>query len=235
MVTRVSKGMIEDLTAEFAGKQNNLGLTGVVSEWDEQEAETTDKAMAPAAVVGAIAAVVGGGGGVNIQVFDTPGDHTYTPTPGLKSALVVATGGGGGGGRTGYGGGGSGNDGGAGAGGTAIALFDADDIGSSVSLNVGDRGLRMGAGTTPSGPGGVTSFLSLTANGGGGGAINNVAVGGSASGGLLNMTGGSGSGYNSGDDVNGAGGTSFWGGGYGAGGNSGQQGVSGVVFILEFL
>lgn len=50
MVTRVSSKMIDGLAEEVTSKFEEIGLTGVVSEWDEQEAETTDKAMAPAAV-----------------------------------------------------------------------------------------------------------------------------------------------------------------------------------------
>lgn len=62
MVTRVSSKMIDGLADEVASKLEDIGLTGVVSEWDEQEAETTDKAMVPTVVVGAIVALAGGGG-----------------------------------------------------------------------------------------------------------------------------------------------------------------------------
>lgn len=61
MVTRVSSKMIDGIAEEIASKFDEVGITGVVSEWDEQEAETTDKAMAPAAVVGATSALASGG------------------------------------------------------------------------------------------------------------------------------------------------------------------------------
>ena len=91
-----------------------------------------------------------GGGGpdgtlsVNIQVFDTPGAATYTPTEGMNQCIVECVGGGGGNASitisvdvtpsVAY------ASTGAGGGGYCKKLFTADDIGASQSLVVGAGG-----------------------------------------------------------------------------------------------
>lgn len=80
MVTRASSEMIDGLADEVASNLEDIGLTGVVSEWDEQEAETTDKAMVPAVVVGAIVALAGGGGASGQTASGKGGDSRVRVT-----------------------------------------------------------------------------------------------------------------------------------------------------------
>jgi hypothetical protein len=129
---------------------------------------------------------------VTVQVI-TAGTTTYTPTTGMKKALVIAVGGGGGGqsvtlaDEAGGGGGG---------GGTCIRLYTSAEIGASEPCVVG-------AASTAGGAGNATTFSAsgtlLTANGGAQGSTtgNTIVVGvqgaggagGTASGGDLNIPG----------------------------------------------
>lgn len=203
---------------------------------------------------------------VAIQV-KTVGSGTYTPTSGMRFALVIATGGGG-----------SSSDatntdsvtGGGGAGGTAIKLFTAAQVGVSKAYTVGAGGIRANPGgnglnttwntTDIVANGGVASAAQLTGattNTGAGGA------GGTATGGDINITGGSGGpGFivNTTNGLGGQGGASFWGGGatlptidtagvagacYGSGASGahaagatdrlGANGADGVIYIIEFI
>jgi hypothetical protein len=172
---------------------------------------------------------------INVQVFTASG--TYTPTPGMKHCIVIATGAGGGGGgadndatsgATGVGAGG-------GAGETRIGFFTAATIGSSQTVTLNAAG-TAGSATNGAngGAGGSTTFGSLiTANGGSGGTgSGNSAIDVSGTAGGAGGTGGSGGtlaidGGDGGDgfgmsvdgttDVSGGmggyGGNSFWGGG----------------------
>jgi hypothetical protein len=176
---------------------------------------------------------------VNIQKLTDSG--SFTPTSGLVSAIVFATGGGGGGGGadgadTASGGGG----GGGGAGGTAIGVFSNSQMtGATYACGVGGSGGSTSGGNGTAG--GTTTFTpssgtALTANGadfgnGSGqpavGARADGGVGGVASGGLFNVDGGDGA-DGAGDDVGemglgGLGGGAFW----GSGGSSGAAQGSG--------
>lgn len=240
-------GDIASLQAALDGKQAALGLAGLASQGEAEAGVVNDKAMTPLRVAQAVAAMAGGS--VALQVFTSSG--TYTPTAGMKFALVIATGGGAGG----KGGGANSTAGAGGApGGTAIGLFISAEIGASRSVTIGSGGSSSNAG-------GATVFMSMTANGGPSSGL----AGGTASGGLLNIQGGhAGNGFVESDALGGYGGSSFWGGGgngalstsggtnggdalvpgSGGGGGarasttpsgSGGSGADGVVFILEFL
>lgn len=141
---------------------------------------------------------------VNIQVFTSNG--TYTPTPGMKYCIVEVQGGGGGGagmpttppaqGTTVPLAGGSG-----GGGGYARKVLSASSVGPSQVVTVGLGGTGGLAGDNAGSAGGTTSFGSiLSANGGGGGGtwiasplaqFSNCGLGGTATGGDINITGGS--------------------------------------------
>ena len=162
----------------------------------------------------------GHGGLKSVQVFTSSG--TYTKPTGISTVKVTVTGGGGQGG--GYG---ASNDFGAGggAGGTAIEVIDVSGV-STVAVTVGAGG--SGAANNAHGnAGGTSSFGSFcSATGGNGGRHGNAGdtyggAGGTATGGDINLLGGSG---NNGQDnavTNGTdyrptwgiGGASFWGGG----------------------
>ena len=164
----------------------------------------------------------GHGGLKSVQVFDTAGTHTYTKPTGISTVKVTVTGGGGQGG--GYG---AANDFGAGggAGGTAIKVIDVSSI-STVTVNVGAGGSGGGTGADGNGGSGSSFGSHATGNGGSGGRHGNRGdtyggAGGTATGGDINLLGGSG---NNGQDnalTNGTdyrptwgiGGASFWGGG----------------------
>jgi hypothetical protein len=169
--------------------------------------------------------LAGGHGGLkSIQVFDTAGTgQTYTKPAGINTIKVFVTGAGGGGG--GYGGP---NDYGAGggAGGTAIKIIDATSI-TTVNVNVGTGGAGGSGAGAGTGGNGSSFGAYATGNGGAGGQHGNVGpvtggVGGSATGGDINITGGEGtngvdndyapSGTNYRPSY-GTGGASFWGGG----------------------
>lgn len=164
---------------------------------------------------------------INLQVFTSNG--TYTPTAGLRYALMIATGGGGGGGGADCTDSSAGTmGGGGGAGATAIGVFSASTIGASRSITIGAGG-TAGSDTGGNGGNGGTTTVSelLSAGGGFGGegiAANNhdrVANGGSGGsatvGALLIAGGGGGAGTSpftsTGIIHSGVGGASFWGGG----------------------
>ena len=181
--------------------------------------------------------------GMNIQVFSTPGAHTYVPTSGMKYCIVEVQGAGGGGGgiqmtNTNQ----SAAGGGGGAGGYCKSLLYATQIGTSQDVTVGAGGLGALGNVTGS-SGGNSSFATasgqsfgLTANGGVGGfgfagianAIGTTGggVGGAATGGnIINITGGCGTcAY-----TNAISGTVYW---PGAGGHSfvgnGPQAITNV-------
>ena len=192
-----------------------------------------------------------GGNANSVQVFTTGSSATYTAPTNLKRAIVFATGAGGGGGGVAsaalddaVGGGG----GGGAAGGTAIRIYTAAEMGSTATYTIGGGGnggsSAGGAGTaggntifTPSGGGTV-----LTANGGGlGFGVANATVGsrgeggvgGTATGGTLNIQGGDGS-DGAGNDVaeisfGGRSGSSFWGGGGRGASAQGVESTAGLV------
>lgn len=134
---------------------------------------------------------------VNIINITTPGAGVYTPTVGMRQCFVEIVGGGGGGGQEiSLSQAGVCHSGG--AGGYSAKLFTSEDIGSSQSYAVGAGGTTDNPGVT----GGTTTFGSfLTATGGTGGyisaglsasAIPN-GLGGTGSGGDVNIKGGAGS------------------------------------------
>jgi len=200
------------------------------------------------------------------QVFDSAGSHTWTKPAGINLIKVYVTGGGGGGGggTTNYNVGGGG-----GAGGTAIKIIDVSSV-SSVSVTVGNLGSGGGA-SSIGGTGTSSSFGSYcTANGGAGGFYAdsqnqpNYSIGGTCTGGDINIVGGCGEhhgAHNTGDSSGGGhGGSSYWGGGgsssnywtgtgpkggntiaYGAGGGGGTHnnvggagGRAGIVIVEEY-
>jgi len=172
-----------------------------------------------------------GGGFQSIQTFSSNG--TYTKPAGIKKIKVYTTGGGAGGAgaasNSDFGGGG-------GAGGTAIEVLDATSI-NTVTVTVGAGGAAV-TGDHHGNAGATSSFGSYhSASGGGVGRHGNAGnvfggAGGTASGGDINITGGSG---NFGDDsdnnhmAGGSGGSSFWGGaGRGCTGSGSYSGTDGV-------
>ena len=165
---------------------------------------------------------------VVIQTFTASG--TYTPTAGMVKCIVEvqAPGGGGGGPQTGHY-----NAGGGGAGGYAKKLLTAADIGASqtVTINAANPGTGGAIDANGVAGGSVTFGAIITCNGGlGGGAGGAGSAGGSASGGDINITGGSGThpiryaiATIYGNEVSGNGGSSILGGGGTGGYNSISQ------------
>lgn len=163
-----------------------------------------------------VAGVAVGALTINIQTFVAAGAATYTPTSGMKYAIIFATGGGGGGGA-GTNSATAGGGGGGGAGGTAIGVFSAATIGASKGLVIGAAGAAVGAG-------GNTTFGTtlLQGNGGGAGATESGAspgaggAGGTAPTGTFLLIGGDGNPGQTGNTVEGSGGNgggSMWGSG----------------------
>lgn len=113
------------------------------------------------------------GAGVNVQVFTLSG--TYTPTPGLKSAVIELCGGGGGSGGTSATTGANGTAAAGGGSGAYARIYMtaaqmAAAIIGSTSIVIGAGGSAGAIGAT-GGAGGNTSFLLIAScNGGGGGA-----------------------------------------------------------------
>lgn len=182
---------------------------------------------------------------VALQVFT--GSGTYTPATGMAYCLVISTGGGGGSGGVDSDGTARAASGGGGAGSTCIESFSAATIGTSQTVTIGAAG-TAGANTgTNGGDGGNTTFGSLHTAGGGSGSAGlaataddnelDGALGGTASNGAMNISGGAGASGTSGGSSNiaraGNGGGSFWGGG-GRGGVSGtaatQIGTTGLAY-----
>jgi hypothetical protein len=196
---------------------------------------------------------------VTVQTL-TSSSGTYTPTTGMKKALVIAVGPGGNGTNI------TGNDeasGGGGGGGTVIKLFSAADVGASKPYAVGASSgnnttwntttLVAGSGANSSTTG-DTAILGVSAAGG---------AGGTATGGDLNIPGergfrgfiysinhGSGGmggssvfgkgGAQTGPDSAGNNGTAYGGGGSGCHesfdvNRSGGSGAAGVIYVIEFI
>lgn len=167
----------------------------------------------------------------NMVVFTVSG--TYTPTANVEYGLVIATGAGGtGGGADTDGTAGAGGSGGA-AGGTAIKVYPYNQLINS-GITIGVRGAAGAATGTSGTTGGNTIFVanatnggvSLFANGGSAGIGSGTVAtqgssagtpGGTATGGDINLIGGSGDAGAGSDASNmglgGQGGASFWGGG----------------------
>lgn len=187
---------------------------------------------------------------VRITPFTATG--TYTKTYGVKQVIVITTGGGGGGGGSDTNGGASAVSvgGGGGAGSTCVEIFHPDQLAATETVTVGTGGAGGSAGggngsTGASSTFGTTPFHTaaggLLGTGGGvvGAAGTTVAasgVGGTATNGLLNISGGSGGvgSANTAASVGGHGGASLWGGG-GRGGiginaSSGGAGAAGVSY-----
>lgn len=111
--------------------------------------------------------------GVNIQVFTSTGANTWTKPLGKPKAVLVVcigAGGGGGGGNTGVTSTARIGGGGGGGGARIERWFDASDLGSTESINVGAGGTAGGVGAA-GGAGGNSTFAStlVFAGGGGGG------------------------------------------------------------------
>lgn len=175
---------------------------------------------------------------INVQSFTGHGTYTYTPTPGMVYCTVELIGGGGGAGGckvTAV------ATAGGGAGGYCRKTYSAASIGASQTVVIGQGGAG-GTGTAPSNgsTGTASTFSGLTANPGafsnshGTGGSYVGGVGGTATGGDINIAGGSGYSNISYAPAprsgSGAGGNSF----YGAGGYSvlgiGQSGRNGVGY-----
>ena len=173
-----------------------------------------------------------GGGLQSLQTFSSNG--TYTKPAGINKIKVYVTGGGAGGSgaadNTDFGGGG-------GAGGTAIEVLDATSI-NTVTVTVGAGGAAV-TGDHHGNAGATSSFGSYnSASGGGVGRHGNAGsciggIGGTATGGNINITGGAGHGGDDGGNnhmTGGSGGASFWtGGGRGGAGSSSYLGTDGIM------
>jgi hypothetical protein len=189
------------------------------------------------------------GGFVSVQYFTTPGAFTWTRPSGIKKIYVYVIGGGGGGRQ-------SGNQAtcGGGGGGCAIKMIDVTSI-VSISGTVGTGGAVNAAG-------GASDFFSTTIIGGGGGVGNENGgypvggIGGSASGGDLNIPGetASANSYSSvsagtpggkpaffgqagpGGGYSGSQGNGLYGGGGGGNGYSASAGAggSGIIVVYEY-
>lgn len=200
-----------------ATSRSNLGLTNVatqnVTQYSVLVGDANDNIVSlPTGAYGQVLtsggpnvnpswAPVGGSGisSVNVQVFNTAGTYTYTPSANMQSCIVELLGAGGGGGVTlANGGTDSWQATGGAGGGYTKSFYNAATIGTSQSIVVGAGGagsqLRQNAGN-----GGNSTFGSLmTAGGGAGGLVNNgyynffpaFNAGGSATGGnICNVVG----------------------------------------------
>lgn len=173
-----------------------------------------------------------------VQVFTSSG--TYTPTTNAIAASVIVTGGGAGAGDTGS------TSISGGAGGTSIKMIDLSGITTStITIGAGGQG-----NTTTGNAGSLSSYAdgtdTLTGNGG-----NITGIGGTATGGDINIKGGAGGPSGSGSFNNApSGGASYWGSGginstdqgaFGGGGavkannGTGGDGGNGVVHITEYF
>ena len=108
------------------------------------------------------------------QTFTTTG--TYTPTAGMKYAIIEVIGGGGGGGGSAAGAGTGGAGGGGASGGYAKKLFTAAQVGSTATITIGALGAGGSAGNNAGGNGGTSSAalagsgtITISATGGAGG------------------------------------------------------------------
>lgn len=141
---------------------------------------------------------------IHIQTF-LPGTSTYIPSAGMKYCIAEMIGGGGSGGGVSCIIGQAAAATGGGAGGYSRKLYTAANIGSTASIIVGDGGIAAIAGANNGNAGGNSTLVPtgtgpvLTCNGGGGGigmastastAANSISgIGGSSSGGDLNISG----------------------------------------------
>jgi hypothetical protein len=206
---------------------------------------------------------------VIITAITTTGAGTYTPTAGMKACEVIVTGGGGGSNTA------ANTDtvtGGGGAAGTAIRTYTAAQIGASQPYFVGTGGIIGGNGTASSFGGSGTAAAISGSGGGVGGAqlagattvgVSPGGSGGTANGGIVNLTGqggGMGVRIDTTTGYGGNGGASYWGGGpsqttvdtaatagtspgSGASGahassatdRSGAAGADGIVYITEYF
>ena len=198
-----------------------------------------------------------GGGLQAMQVFTSPG--TWTKPVGITRVKVIVTGGGGGGGAH------NADDaqGGGGAGATAIKIIDVTSV-SSVTVTVGTGGAGGCGNVHNAGDPGTSSSFGAYCSAGGGSDPTSWGiggVGGTATGGDINIFGGDGVCGNidgqGNEEAGGTGGASYWGSGgrggtawgivqpgrtYGSGGggthastnNCGGTGANGVVLIEEY-
>jgi hypothetical protein len=142
---------------------NNLTLTGNC-------VAPTQTAGNSSTLLATTAFVTGNTGKLfSIQVFNTPGATTYTPSTGMTSCIVRICGGGGGGGGAAATNGSqvSGSAGGS-AGSYAEVLLTAADIGSNQTVTIGSAG-TAGASGGSGGAGGTSSIGSLISCPGGAG------------------------------------------------------------------
>jgi hypothetical protein len=195
----------DDLVLSVFGRTG--AVTAAASDYDADQVDYDDGTTSLGATdvqgaIEALAALIGGGGGlVGMQVFTVPGAQAYTPTVGTTKIIGIITGGGGeGGGSFGQ----TGNVGG-------LSTFDCSFSGSVELIANG-------------GNGGVSGFLGSGAVGGIGGIA-------SVNGGVIGVgvdgqagQGGMGESGNSWNCQPGIGGSSFWGGGGAANGGSPQAG-----------
>jgi len=134
---------------------------------------------------------IAGGSGtvVNVQFWNTFQSGTYTPTPGMKYAIVQLCGAGGSGGGAPAGQAGSAG----GGGGYTEQLFTAAEIGASQPFTVGEGGAAQTPGGGDGNDGGTSTFMTLTATGGAKGTVAAggapESAGGVGTGGYLNLTG----------------------------------------------
>jgi hypothetical protein len=199
----------------------------------------------------------GGATGVSGQVFTSGG--TFTIPSGVTAVKVTVVGGGGGGGSssgTYYSGGGGGS------GGAAITYLTGLTPSATLAVAIGAAGAAGATGGTSTVSSGTQSISTISATGGGAGgtgAGTAGGAGGSASGGSINLGGGSGTasmyatgyvygtGGNGGDSILGGGGggstyatagragaTNSGGGGSGAGGGGGGSGGAGGSGVVIF-
>lgn len=156
----------------------------------------------------------------NVQVFTSNG--AFTVPVGVTKLWVEVYGGGGGGG---YGGGYDGAGGG-GAGGVVMGFVTVAP-GQNINVIIGGGGQGGRSGSRDGDNGGMSSFATLSANGGTGGlGTGRGGKGGEGSGGLINQTGGGGSGGSAGNGGGNGGSNTRGGGGYGGGWVS-QDGAGG--------
>lgn len=168
----------------------------------------------PDATVQTTAAASGSSGFANMDVFTSSG--TWTVPSGVVKCKVTVTGGGAGGGGT--------NNAGGGAGSTAIKILTLSGSSATVTVGAGGAGGTNGNDST-------FVYGATTVKGGKGWTnLSDQDTNPSATGGDINILGGSGQGpYQTTYGVGGLGGSSYWGGG-GNGGSSTGSGTNGKAY-----